>query len=91
MDLGESSAARGSVKNTQVYASRGVKQKDRKRLVQRKQEAHLCPGVHGVVPPVAKPSPATDTGVPLLVFGVSGGKIHGIGPPLPGQTLDSLV
>lgn len=51
---------------------------------------HLCPGVHGLIPPVANPSPATDTGVPLFVFGVSGGEIDGIRPPLITQLFNIL-
>lgn len=43
---------------------------------------HLGPGVCGLVPPVADPSPATDTRVPLLVFHVGGWEVHGIGPTL---------
>lgn len=43
---------------------------------------HLSPGVHGFVPPVAEPSPATDTGVPLFVFGVGGWEVNGVGPSL---------
>lgn len=51
---------------------------------------YLSPGVHGFVPPVAEPSPATDTGVPLLVFGVGGGEVNGIAPSLQIQTAQSL-
>lgn len=43
---------------------------------------YLSPGVHGFVSPVAEPSPSTDTGVPLLVFGVVGGEVNGVGPSL---------
>lgn len=49
---------------------------------ERQGNTHLSPGVHGFVPPVADPSPATDTGVPLLVFGVGGGKVDGVAPTL---------
>lgn len=46
---------------------------------------HLSPDVHGFVPPVVDPSPATDTGVPLLVFGVGGGEVNGVAPSLQTQ------
>lgn len=43
---------------------------------------HLRPGVHGFIPPVADPSPATDTGVPLLVFVVRSREVDCVAPPL---------
>lgn len=52
---------------------------------------YLCPGVHCFVPPVTKPSPATDTGVPLLIFSVGGGEVNGVGPSLLTQTPQSLA
>lgn len=47
---------------------------------------YLSPGVHGFVSSVAEPSPSTDTGVPLLVFGVVGRKVDGVGPSLQKKT-----
>lgn len=52
---------------------------------------HLSPGVHCFVPPVAEPSPATDTGVPLLVFSIGGREIDGIGPSLEIQTSEQVT
>lgn len=43
---------------------------------------HLSPGVHGIIPPVADPSPATDTGVPLLVFVVRSREVDCVAPSL---------
>ena len=51
---------------------------------------HLSPGVHVFVPPVSEPSPATDTGGHLFVFGVEGGEVNGIGPSLQTQSQQSL-
>lgn len=51
-------------------------------------DTHLSPGVHGLIPPVADPSPATDTGVPLLVFGVGGREVKGVTPSLQIQLLN---
>lgn len=52
---------------------------------------HLSPGVHCFVLPVAEPSPATDAGVPLLVFSIGGREIDGIGPSLEIQTSEQVT
>lgn len=52
---------------------------------------HLSPGVHCFVPPVAEPSPATDTGVPLLVFRIGGREIYSIGPSLGIQRYEEVI
>lgn len=66
------------------------KQKALNTHVHTQYNTHLSPGVHGFVPPVADPSPATDTGVPLLVFGVGGGEVNGVAPSLQIPTPQSL-
>ncbi len=43
---------------------------------------YLGPGSQCFISPVAKPSPATDTWIPLLLFGEAGREVHCILPPL---------